>query len=300
VRVTLLHNPNAGRGEYPKQRLIRALREAGHEVIYRSTKSNKWRETLEDSTDIVMAAGGDGTVGKVARELIGRKTPLSVLPLGTANNLARTLGFDLDIERLIRQLSHAKTWGIDVGRVRGPCGKRYVFEGIGAGLLAEYLRQPRTGAPDLSKKEEMSWHVCALRQLLQTYQARRWKLKVDGEELDDRFLLLEAMNIRSVGPVLNLAPTAKASDGQFNLVFATEKERDILMDYLADRLLGRKTPVFPFPTRSFRRLRIRWKKSPLHFDDSLWPEQDEEPLPGEIELSIKRSALLIARADLAK
>jgi diacylglycerol kinase family enzyme len=42
---------------------------------------------------LVLAAGGDGTVGKVAHELIDSGIPLSVLPLGTANNLARTLGF---------------------------------------------------------------------------------------------------------------------------------------------------------------------------------------------------------------
>ncbi len=297
MRVILFHNPEAGRGEYSKQKLIRALREADHEVIYQSTKIKGWRKAFKESADIVVAAGGDGTVGKIACELIGRKTPLSVLPLGTANNLARTLGFDVDVDRLIRQLGHGKARGFDVGRVRGPCGKRYVFEGLGAGLLAEYLRQPHKGAADLSKKEEMTWHVCALRKLLEGYRPRKWRLKIDDKELRGRFLLLEAMNIRSVGPVLNLAPTARASDGQFDLVFATDKERDSLMDYLADRCSGRKTPVFPFPIRSFRRLRIQWKKSPLHFDDSLWPEEDERPSPGEIELSVQKSALLVAQPN---
>ena len=297
MRVILFHNPKAGRGEYSKQSLIRSLREAGHEVIYQSTKSKRWRRAFKESADIFLAAGGDGTVGKIACELIGRKTPLSVLPLGTANNLARTLGFDIGVDRLIRQLGRAKPEGFDVGRVRGPCGKRYVFEGIGAGLLAEYLRQPHEGAPDLSKKEEMTWHVCALRKLLEAYQPRKWRLRIDGQELRGRFLLLEAMNIRSVGPVLNLAPAARAGDGQFDLVFVSEKERDMLMDYLADRCSGRKTPVFPFATRSFRRLQIEWRKSPLHFDDSLWPEEDDRPSPGAIELSVQKSALLVARPN---
>ena len=297
VRVILLHNPKAGRGEYSKRKLIQSLREANHEVIYQSTKSKDWRSVLKKSADVILAAGGDGTVGKVARELIGRRTPLSVLPLGTANNLARTLGFDKDVERLIGELSFARTRGIDVGCLRGPCGKRYVFEGIGAGLLAEYLRQPHREAPGLSKKEEMTWHVCALRTLLKAYQARKWKLRIDEEELCGRFLLLEAMNIRSVGPVLKLAPTARASDGQFDLVLATEKERDIVMDYLADRRVGRKTPIFPLPTRSFRRLHIRWEGSSMHIDDLLWPEEGDTPLPGEIELSVQNSALLVARAD---
>jgi diacylglycerol kinase family enzyme len=90
----------------------------------------------------VLVAGGDGTVGKIARHLIGRKIPLSVLPLGTANNLARTLGFHPSVETLIAQLKDGESSKFDVGLARGPWGKRYFFEGAGAGLLAEYLRAP--------------------------------------------------------------------------------------------------------------------------------------------------------------
>ena len=297
MRITLLHNPKAGRKEFTGKQLIAALRDAGHKVTYRSTMGRSWSAAMAKPADLIIAAGGDGTVGNVARRLVGQKTPLSVLPLGTANNLARTLGFDQPVQKLIARIGEGKLKGFDVGLARGPWGSRYVFEGIGAGLLAEYLRLPKSKErTELSKEEEMREHVARLRKLLASYRARKWKWELDGEKMTDRYLLIEAMNICSVGPFLNLAPEARTDDGRFDLILAREAERDILMDYLATRLRGDKKAEFPLPSRAFRRLRIDWEKSPLHLDDDLWPEEDEKPpKPGEITLEVKPSALIVLR-----
>ena len=144
-RVILLHNPDAGREEYGKKRLTVAVREAGHKVICRSTAARNWPAVLQQRADLIVAAGRDGTVGKVARRLIGKKTPLSVLPLGTANSLARHLGFDRPVQKLSRQIGQGRPREFDVGVARGPWGRRYLFEGVGAGLLAEYLRSAGEG-----------------------------------------------------------------------------------------------------------------------------------------------------------
>ena len=106
--MTLLHNPKAGRGEYSEKNLKRALRAAGHKVDYHSTKERGWKKAIASAKGLIVVAGGDGTVGKVARELIGRKTSLSVLPLGTANNLARALGFTRPVRELIEQLDEVR------------------------------------------------------------------------------------------------------------------------------------------------------------------------------------------------
>src|SRR5258706_10465064 len=92
VRVTLIHNPKAGRGKASPGALKKLLRDAGHKLSYHSCKERGWKEALMEPTDLVVVAGGDGTVGRVARRLTGRGIPIALLPSGTANNIARTLG----------------------------------------------------------------------------------------------------------------------------------------------------------------------------------------------------------------
>src|SRR5436305_7400798 len=141
MRITLMHNPKAGSGNHDKKKLMHALAEAGHKANYQSTKQDGWKKTLKKETDLVVVAGGDGAVGKVAARLVDTGIPLAIVPLGTANNLARTLGFIDSPKKIIANLDRGKKHAFDVGVAHGPWGKRPFFEGAGAGLLAEYVRQ---------------------------------------------------------------------------------------------------------------------------------------------------------------
>jgi hypothetical protein len=80
------------------------------------------------------------------------------------------------------------------------------------------------------------------------------------------------MNIRSVGPLLYLASQAATKDGQLDFVCAREDDRSLLVEYLDPRLAGRKAK-FPLPVRRFRRLKLVWKNSTLHFDSKIWPRK---------------------------
>ena len=104
-----------------------ALAEAGHHATYQSTKQPGFKKALKQPADLVLAAGGDGTIGKVAFRLIDSGIPLSVLPLGTANNLARALGFVASPEEIIAKLEGGRKQLFDVGLATGPWGERYFF-----------------------------------------------------------------------------------------------------------------------------------------------------------------------------
>ena len=101
------------------------------------------------------------------------------------------------------------------------------------------------------------------------------------------------MNIRSVGPVLKLAPNAKTDDGQLDFVGALEEEREKLLNYLDARLAGVKSK-FPLQPKRFTRMQILWKKSPMHFDDQVWPQEDDKNVDeSKIEIGVKSAALQI-------
>ena len=294
-----MHNPKAGRGTHAKRDLMAALAEAGHHAIYQSMRRSDYKKALKEPTDIVLAAGGDGTVGKVGRELIGTGVPLAVLPLGTANNLARSLGFCASPEEIITGLGDGKSRAFDLGLARGPWGERHVFESAGGGILADYLRDAEgktRKTKKLSKEQEMRRHVWLLRRMLQNYPARKWKMNIDEEEISDDYILWEAMNIRSIGPVLYLASQAATKDGQLDFVCAREDDRSLLMEYLDARLAGARSK-FPLPLRRFRRLKIVWENSTLHFDSKVWPSKNQKAKrPSEIEITVKPSALVILRS----
>ena len=274
-----------------------ALAEAGHHATYQSTKEPGFKKALKQPANLVLAAGGDGTIGKVAFRLIDSGIPLSVLPLGTANNVARALGFVASPEEIIARLEGGRKQVFDVGLATGPWGDRYFFEGVGGGLLADYVRaakkeEKRNGkAEKLSKEQQMARHGALLRRMLHDYPARQWKIEIDGRDISGRYILWEAMNIRSVGPALHLAPRAETRDGRFDFVCARAADRALLMEHFDARVAGKKSKS-PLPTRRFRDLRIVWKGSTIHLDDELWRNKKNKS-SDEIKITVKPSALIV-------
>jgi diacylglycerol kinase family enzyme len=70
---------------------LSVLREAGYSADYCSTKDD-YKSALGKSTDLIVVAGGDGSLARVVRDLRHRTTPIAIWPLGMANNIARSLG----------------------------------------------------------------------------------------------------------------------------------------------------------------------------------------------------------------
>jgi len=92
VRITLIHNPTAGRQSAGEAaRLCGLLAERGHKVRYRSAKDSHWKRALKKPADLVVVAGGDGTVAEVMAAAHQGGLPMGIVPLGTANIVAREL-----------------------------------------------------------------------------------------------------------------------------------------------------------------------------------------------------------------
>ena len=293
MRITLIHNPKAGDANHGRKQLMAALAKAGHHAIYHSTKKRGFKKALKQPTDLVLTACGDGTTAKLAHALVDS---------GTANNLARALGFVASPEEIIARLEGGKKRAFDVGLAYGPWGERYFFEAAGGGLLADYVRvakKDRKKHPKinkLSKEQEMARHSALLRRMLHDYPARQWKIEIDGKDISGRYILWEAMNIRSVGPAFYLAPRAATQDGRFDFACARPADCALLAKHFDARVAGKKSKS-PLPARKFRELRVVWKESTestLHLDDKLWPdEKQSQKSYSEIKITVKPSVLII-------
>src|SRR5262249_10873083 len=148
MRVTLIHNSEAGDGTRPGRGHLEALiTQAGHEIRYQSVQEEGWSKALKSKTDLIAVAGGDGTVGQVARCTIGRRVPIAVLPMGTANNVSRTLGIaDNPIQSLIASWGDGRLLPFDAGIACGPWGERYFVEALGVGLFPRSIPQIEASA----------------------------------------------------------------------------------------------------------------------------------------------------------
>ncbi len=288
MRVTLIHNPGAGRqGPSDAPRLRRLLEEHGHEVRYQSSKEDGWKRALKKRTDLVVVAGGDGTVGKVARRMVDRGVPVALLPSGTANNVARSLGLvERPFEALVRDWENARRVKLDIGVADGPWGERYFVEGVGAGLFAGVLADP---APKKAKKRKgaVETGLERLRREAARCEPVQVNALLDGEDISGRYILVEAVNLRYVGPNLHLAHDSQPGDGHFDVVLVTEAERERLLYYL-EHLQDNRDRLAILPTRRGRHLQIEWTGFPLHIDDKLRPKPKAKPkeMAGIVEARI--------------
>ena len=276
MRVTLVHNPEAGTGDHVGGEILARLREAGHEPIYVSTEAADLTRGLDGSPDLVLAAGGDGTVGAVAR-LMAAKTPgvpLSVLPIGTANNIARALGVTGNVGDIVRGLGSGTERTLDIATARAAWGTVRFVESAGIGIFAAMLRDAeREEATGTSHTDgsEPKHRGSRMQRMLDRARPRHWRVEADGEDLSASYLMVAALNIPYVGPGLALAPSADAGDGQLDLLLVTEADRQALGDFLAG--FGRGAdPTITIPTRRVRHARLEWSAAHGYVDDHLWPD----------------------------
>jgi diacylglycerol kinase (ATP) len=276
MRVSLFHNQHAG--DSASLAGIRELIEtSGHELVRVFDREAAIGELLDERTELVVVAGGDGTVAAAARLLAGRPFPIAILPVGTANNIAKTLQGDTSSEQLAASWDWAARRRFDLGWARGPWGERRFLEGAGIGLVPATISSIHArpiGGDDVASKLE---HATArYHEVLLQLEPRRATLRVDSREMAGEFIFAEVLNMRSVGPNLALSSDADPSDGFFSVVTAREEHREQLARYLQDRLAGRDGEL-SLPTVCARDVEIRGLLD-AHVDDEIVRASLLEPI----------------------
>jgi diacylglycerol kinase (ATP) len=293
----LVHNPTAGEGEHTAEELLALIEKAGYTCSYSSTKEEGW-DKLKEDMDLVIVAGGDGTVRKIANRLLQRKRidkpfPIALLPYGTANNIATTLGLNKDPDEIISKWDLKNRKPFDIGKIYGLKKASFFLESFGFGVFPELINVMRKH-DDLidSPEEKMEKALKELSKIVETYPGRHTKLVIDGEELEGNYLLCEIMNTQSVGPNLVLSPAADPGDGEFEVVLIGDDQRDLLAAYVENKLKGKERDT-SFTVRKGRNLTIHRDGSLFHSDDELI----ETKRPKEIRIELFAAALEFLTID---
>ena len=196
------------------------------------------RRAVAEGRPLVITAGGDGTVEDVLQPLVGTSTALGILPLGSAMNLARSLGIPRDLADAARVISHGKVLAADIGRVGdGP----YFVEAAGVGLdpvlLADWVRDRGQGA---RVRQTIAW--------LRNAEPVQVAIRADGQdEVIVRSLLVRVANSPYFGLGSMLAPGVRIDDGRLRLlVYRDWGVRDLARYQLASLV----TKHWPLPVES--------------------------------------------------
>lgn len=275
MRVTLIYNARAGGAEsLSREEILRVLSEFGYLLDdHLMEDSYNLDAALADPGDLVVVAGGDGTVRSVTTRLRGRQVPIAILPLGTANNVAMALGLTQSPRELLQGLATPQRRYLDLGVVHAPWGEDHFLEAVGSGLFAFSLahHNPR------GDKSFPRPHVSLLRALAD-YRAFDHKLVVDGKVISGEYIFAEVMNTPVVGPQLALAPGADPSDGWLEVVTLEEKERSAFQTYLEGLVGGADgvpsyPPAFSSTVTRARKVEVIWEGAPVHVDGDVYTRQ---------------------------
>jgi diacylglycerol kinase family enzyme len=190
-RMLIIVNPYATTVSDRLKNLVVYALQARYEVEAVDTEAAEHaieigREARTGGYDIVVAFGGDGTLNEVANGLAGTDVPISVLPGGSTNVVARTLGIPNDVvdatEHLIALADDFRPRKIDLGRCNG---RRFVFA-CGVGLDATVVK--RVDAHPLLKARARQWYYtwAAISAFYRQYlrDPVRFELEIDGETLE--------------------------------------------------------------------------------------------------------------------
>jgi diacylglycerol kinase (ATP) len=174
------------------------------------------RAAAASGAELVVVAGGDGTVHEVAEALIGANTPMAIMPLGSMLNLARALNVPRDLDAAARIVAARQTVRMDVGRATTAGTTRLFLEGAGVGFEAgmfaygNRIDARRHGTFALMRRV---WRFTT------RFSPRSVRLTVDGRtEVIRRTFMVGVAITPSIGLALTTAPEAKIDDRQFDVV----------------------------------------------------------------------------------
>lgn len=230
-KCIIIMNPESGKVKSlsSKKEFYDILRKYGYDAEIRYTKAKRDAtrivEELEDDVDLVISAGGDGTLNEVVTGNLKRnkKLVLANLPMGTTNDVANMYGYTKNYQKNLELLLNGVRKKVDV------C---YIDETpfVYVACLGDYIDMAYNTPRDLKKKYGKTAYILyGLRQLRNKIHRYKVKYKVDGVEHEGEYSFFFITNSSRVAGVDDIYYDVKMDDNMFEVALANPKTKaDIL------------------------------------------------------------------------
>ena len=278
---------------------MRILKDAGHEIEAIPTAGPRSASALaadcvRRGADLILAAGGDGTVNEIANGMIHSGVPLGVLPAGTANVLAVETGIPRSLERAAANVSTAVAEPVAAGLLKNEANPdgRYFLLMAGAGLDAHIVHNL-----DPQRKialGKLSYWIGGFAQL-----ARRLpEFEVESGPVSGRFSFALLSRVRNYGGDIEIAHDVSLLDDQFEAVLFRGPNPFVYLLYFLAILIGRQARVGGIAICHSTQARIEAPASAKAYVQVDGEAAGE--LPATIELVPAAITLLLPPAYLAR
>ncbi|WP_276361167.1 diacylglycerol kinase family protein [Daejeonella sp. H1SJ63] len=215
LRLLFIINPRSGRGS---EKVISGLiseyakKHSWDFRIYSMSENDENAIKAEIDTflpDRIAAAGGDGTISLMATILNGSSIPLSIIPTGSANGMAKELNIPSRIEAALETCNRGNTKTIDLMRINDKTCIHLADVGLNARVVKRFEKDPKRGLLTYAR------HLFGEMFLLKTYTFR---IVIDGVKIKRKGVSITFANASKYGTGAVINPEGKLDDGKFELV----------------------------------------------------------------------------------
>ncbi len=216
------------------------------------------KQQIEAGITYIIAVGGDGTVNEVAMALRDSPAAMGIVPCGSGNGLARHLHIPMNLSKSLELLNRAEIIQIDYGMVN----EQPFFCTFGTGFDAHIGNVFAS-----SKKRGFATYVSLILKEFLSYRSKKYKIKVDGEEIKTRAIVVTIANSGQYGNNAYISPTADITDGELDVCIVRPFPK-ILAGGLAVKLLRKNIHKSQYYySRRGKKITIKRKrKGDVHLD----------------------------------
>lgn len=215
-KIRIIVNPVSGSGR--RKKMLRAIESEldkakfDFEVVrteYHKHAIELTRQGIENGCQAVVIAGGDGSINQVGQTLAGTDVALGILPAGSGNGLARSLGIPMNPKKAVENINNFHFRTIDTGLANGKAFMNMAGVGFDSAVCDAFHQQKTRGL--------FKYFVLGVK-LIWNYELQTYKVVADGREFERKAWQIDLANSAQYGNDALVAPKALVDDGMLDAV----------------------------------------------------------------------------------